>query len=34
MQRYLWSLNELKNGWLKTKMGDTVWSWLIGMSKK
>lgn len=34
MQRYLWSLNELKNGWLKTKMGDTVWSWLVGMSKK
>ena len=34
MQRYLWSLNELKNGWLKTKMGDTVYSWLIGMSKK
>lgn len=34
MQRYNWSLNELKNGWLKTKMGDTVWSWLIGMSKK
>ena len=34
MQRYYWSLNELKSGWLKTKMGDTVWSWLIGMSKK
>jgi len=34
MQRYNWSLNELKNGWLKTKMGDTVWSWLINMSKK
>lgn len=34
MKRYLWSLNELKNGWLKTKMGDTVYSWLIGMSKK
>ena len=34
MQRYLWSLNELKSGWLKTKMGDTVWSWLINMSKK
>ena len=34
MQRYLWALNELKSGWLKTKMGDTVWSWLINMSKK
>jgi len=34
MQRYNWSLNELKNGWLKTKMGDTVYSWLLGMSKK
>ena len=34
MQRYYWSLNELKSGWLKTRTGDIVWSWLIGMSKK
>ena len=34
MQRYLWSLNTLKNGWLKTRMGDTVYSWLMEMSKK
>jgi len=34
MQRYLWALNELKSGWLKTKTGDTVYSWLVNMSKK
>jgi hypothetical protein len=33
-QRYLWALNELKSGWLKTKTGDTVYSWLVNMSKK
>ena len=34
MKRFNWSLNELKNGWLKDRTGETVWNWLIGMSKK
>jgi hypothetical protein len=34
MKRYLWSLNELKNGWLKNRTGDIVYNWLISMSKK
>ena len=34
MDRYMWALNELKNGWLKSKPGTTVWEWLRNMSKK
>ena len=34
MDRYRWALNELKNGWLKSKPGTTVWEWLTGMSRK
>jgi len=34
MDRYLWALNELKNGWLKSKPGTTVWEWLTSMSRK
>jgi hypothetical protein len=34
MKRYQWSLNELKNGWLKNKTGLDVFGWLVGMSKK
>lgn len=34
MDRYNWALNELKNGWLKSKPGTTVWEWLTGMSNK
>jgi len=34
IKRYNWALNELKNGWLKNKTGETVWSWLVGMTEK
>jgi hypothetical protein len=34
MKRYKWSLNELKNGWLKNRTGLDVFGWLVGMSKK
>jgi hypothetical protein len=34
MDRYKWALNELKNGWLRSKPGTTVWEWLTNMSKK
>lgn len=34
MQRYLWSLNEIKNGWLKDKTADTISDWLRSMSAK
>jgi hypothetical protein len=34
MKRYLWSLTELKNGWLRFKTGQIVHDWLVNMSKK
>ena len=33
IKRFNWSLNELKNGWLKDRTGETVWKWLTDMSK-